>query len=769
MEWYWWILIFLALAGIAAAVAVAAAFPPKKDCKRLTEGCAGAGDCCPGLVCIKGQCGKVLPPPPAQCGKLRESCAGAGECCAGLVCIKGQCGKVLPPPPAQCGKLRESCARAGECCAGLVCIKGQCGKVLPPPPAQCGKLGESCAENACCSGLACGPGKTCGQQVADPQFLAPVQPDQPGVPCTTGNCYWSTSYPQLSQMRKAYAAGVRIFRIPFRAESVMQLTTGWASGWGGRYAKPHPEYLDYVMYAVASALGLGAGDARVILDCHNYQRWCPIGIGGTGSCLDPGSQDPSRQYAMNAEADALCPFKVLPGTAEELGRLGFGSLLSVAGNPGAMPDTVAGCQNNVQQSTADPGKYLGNATASVIGVKCMQVLWWNLLHAPFTLYSGCDGAHCLRQTGHTLADYANANPRLWLGLMNEPNEVDSEGLAEASAQAFRVVRALCPRTPITVMGNYWGGLHAQVTAASVPAPEGVTAGCVRPDSTSEGWWRQGGQDQSYADLLLRSLRGLGIDLGEWYYDVHQYFDSNGSGIHDCAANPCATERDIAFFTGFTDFANWCARNDVRMVITEFGAQQGFPACVAKLKAFLDVLYSAPQKTSSGAPVVRAWTLWRTCPAITWPIPYDPSSGTYKFSEQWSNCVQFGCTTPVCGQDPACKANAANTTPINPATNKVSAWTTLCDSTADLTRTVLPYFAKNPEILGGVNMTAFDQGRLVNAANNSPEAVCRDSGDASGGWFSGVCCTQCGTSCTEQAPEQQKANAFRPSGKSYQKT
>ena len=49
---------------------------------------------------------------------------------------------------------------------------------------------------------------------------------------------------------------------------------------------------------------------NVIIDCHVYQRWCPMNVPGTGCCLEPGFDTPSRKYSMNQDTDLLCPFKL---------------------------------------------------------------------------------------------------------------------------------------------------------------------------------------------------------------------------------------------------------------------------------------------------------------------------------------------------------------------------------------------------------------------------------------------------------------------------
>ena len=64
------------------------------------------------------------------------------------------------------------------------------------------------------------------------------------------------------------------------------------------YVPPYPHYLQMVVDYVEAVLTTvktgkeGDGDAAaaaspisVVFDMHNYQRWCPLGIGGTWSCL----------------------------------------------------------------------------------------------------------------------------------------------------------------------------------------------------------------------------------------------------------------------------------------------------------------------------------------------------------------------------------------------------------------------------------------------------------------------------------------------------
>ena len=102
------------------------------------------GDCCEGLACINGICqpednkcveeGRFCGYGPTQpTGVLthlqvsRPQPTYYGECCEGLECINGVCGR-SPPPEEECLDEGQTCKIDSQCCEGLVCTENHvCG------------------------------------------------------------------------------------------------------------------------------------------------------------------------------------------------------------------------------------------------------------------------------------------------------------------------------------------------------------------------------------------------------------------------------------------------------------------------------------------------------------------------------------------------------------------------------------------------------------------------------------------------------------------
>ena len=71
------------------------------------------------------------------------------------------------------------------------------------------------------------------------------------------------------------------------------------------YVPPNPHYLQMVVDYVEAILALkgpaNAAPLSVVFDMHNYQRWCPMGIGGTWSCLEEAANATGKiKYSADA-------------------------------------------------------------------------------------------------------------------------------------------------------------------------------------------------------------------------------------------------------------------------------------------------------------------------------------------------------------------------------------------------------------------------------------------------------------------------------------
>ena len=197
------------------------------------------------------------------------------------------------------------------------------------------------------------------------------------------------------------------------------------------------------------------------------------------------------------------------------------------------------------------------------------------------------------EKGLTLSDYlrpSTSRPwvttsNIWLDLMNEPNEVNTRDIGRAYGKVVKLIRYLGINNKLVIEGNYWAGLHAQMTPdKNTPNSDGVT----RPDSSSEGWfydedtpptskavetahanYKINHDKTAFMEAIKNSpaeiirqeiLRELGwdgksppddqwagdpkgvtsydkavISLGDWALNLHQYMDDNSTGGHACVA------------------------------------------------------------------------------------------------------------------------------------------------------------------------------------------------------------------------------------------
>ena len=591
------------------------------------------------------------------------------------------------------------------------------------------------------------------------------------------NNLWASSYPQFSQIKLAHTRGANIFRVPFRIEYVHELTSGWALTTNDQIAQPREKYFTYVMHLVEKirSLGTASRPVTVILDLHNYQRWCPAGIGGEFSCLSPtnpdapvGARAPNRQYSMEGNP---CPFKfdddgswpktlgsapISEGLSSDLTSRTLSSNCNkvftkfkegVSPTDSRENGICSGCpQKPGDPSCSEDNACYGSETARILDKNCVQIMWFNLLNVPFILPGST------QQT--TLKEYLNRNITIFVGLMNEPHELDNRELAKATAAAFMVVRTLCPATTILAMGNYWGGLHAQITPVGATSPS--NSRCARPDASSQGWFKTP-QDAQKApcNILYEELTNAMEDanlktLQPWYYEVHQYLDKNSTGNNGCAGDfdsHCTGSREIDFLTGFTEFSTWCSSKGIKMIVTEVGGQVGDGLdCLAPLTTFLQLLYDNPD-------TVAGYTLWRQCPNVSWFYPGG------NLAEAWANCLIFA---PTVEEDGTALLEAftqnnkgnvfwgqlqAHNEPLAKRMKKL--WNTNLDKKD----------TKGGVFWQGVNVTGMDYGTLTNQVGFPPSGTCSDMtpgrGD-SGGWLKGIPCTKC---CPSEVAKKQIANAF----------
>jgi len=496
-----------------------------------------------------------------------------------------------------------------------------------------------------------------------------------------GDSAFATSYPQPTQIDNAIANGVNIFRVPLMPTFMKDISTGWAKsnveeGSKILYGPGNPKYFDYYMTTIDYIINNGA---NVIIDNHVYQRWCPTNIPGTFSCLEgSGPSDPkqvsSRHYSMDETTDMTCPYKLaqdgidffknniksnwnnnndfsyIKGNtnatnitrdnitnsfcARATDKMVNANTTIKASDFNQSPDGPKGCTD-----ITGKGCY-GGPTKRILGIDCSAVLWYNILNTDFTLVNK-DGTSGKRYT--SLKEYITDSSRknqIWLGLMNEPNEVNTRDVGKAYGKVINVIRKMNIENTLLVEGNYWAGLHAQMT------PKGDNNGKItRPSAESEGWEYEEDVNIHPAQIILDEIKNANpnpIGLGDWKYDLHQYVDINSTGIHACVKGQdsgVSNLDDMKFFTNFTQFEYWANKNNVRAFVSEFGAQLGNQfvkgECNKKLNLFIEMI----EKST----VIDGWTIWRNAPAVTWATPYGISNtgGIDNSAISWTNSVQFG--------------------------------------------------------------------------------------------------------------------------------
>ena len=228
---------------------------------------------------------------------------------------------------------------------------------------------------------------------------------------------YARASPLLDEARGAFAFGINSFRVPFRVEMVHEL---WADTWltdssHPEYLPPYPQYLQMVVDYVEAVLALpGArSDGKtpapsIVFEMHNYMRWCPLGIGGTFSCLEETGYDGPIRYSTDAKTtscplssvfpshasfDSVCPSKQTPAQAA-----GYWDQPSTAVNFTGTPDYGMGsgwscpldegttpppqsrretCGVNAHSTPTKEGAE--NPYAKILTSKCWVRIWQRLL------------------------------------------------------------------------------------------------------------------------------------------------------------------------------------------------------------------------------------------------------------------------------------------------------------------------------------------------------------------------------------------------------
>jgi len=145
-----------------------------------------------------------------------------------------------------------------------------------------------------------------------------------------------------------------------------------------------------------------------------------------------------------------------------------------------------------------------------------------------------------------LANVFKNNSLVFFALMNEPHDMSTNlWLSDANA-AIQAIRATGATNKIIVSGNGWDGAYC---------------------------WLQNWYDTSYPQVSNAvAMLNISDPLNNFVFEVHQYFDSDGSGTHDTCLPPPIGSQPFVAVTG------WMRQYNYKVLLTEFGGGYYDPNC-----------------------------------------------------------------------------------------------------------------------------------------------------------------------------------------------
>lgn len=167
-----------------------------------------------------------------------------------------------------------------------------------------------------------------------------------------------------------------------------------------------------------------------------------------------------------------------------------------------------------------------------------------------------------------LAERYKDNPYIAFGLMNEPNKQSAKEWAAIAQAALLAIRETGAKQLILVPGSYWTGAHSWVG-------------------------KRGGNSNAEALADIRD------PANNFAFEMHQYFDSNSSGMHPDCEGPDVGVKRLAAAT------EWLKKTGHKGFLAEFGASKD-PVC---LEALARTLAYMRQNADAWA----GWTYWAASP------------------------------------------------------------------------------------------------------------------------------------------------------------
>jgi len=180
-----------------------------------------------------------------------------------------------------------------------------------------------------------------------------------------------------------------------------------------------------------------------------------------------------------------------------------------------------------------------------------------------------------------LARLFKANPRVIFGLMNEPSNMPTEVWLDAANKAIEAIRAEDASNWIFVPGNAYTGAWT---------------------------WNQDWYGTPNAQVML----GVRDPAKRFLIEVHQYFDSDGSGRYQgeaCVSDSAGRDRLV-------EFTAWLKQHNLRGFLGEFGIVNT-PRCVNAMRSGLDYI-------NANRDVWQGWSYWAAGPWWgDYPLSIEP--------------------------------------------------------------------------------------------------------------------------------------------------
>tara|TARA_R110000868_G_scaffold8205_8_gene42817 strand:+ start:19889 stop:21649 length:1761 start_codon:yes stop_codon:yes gene_type:complete len=197
----------------------------------------------------------------------------------------------------------------------------------------------------------------------------------------------------------------------------------------------------------------------------------------------------------------------------------------------------------------------------------------------------------------SFAELAAQYPQhLVFGIMNEPyastnvpnQKMATETVFENEIAAANVIRAQAHSNLIIFSGNYWDPMHGWVHGTDDTKAMGLS-----------------GNGDTY-DKNISQINAIGNTAVE----VHQYLDSNFSGLHD----ECNTYASYDDFVNdnqlqLNTFADWMTKDKVKVFLSEFGATSN-PTCETDLHYLMKFVNEHKTNLQEDKGGFVGWTVWR---------------------------------------------------------------------------------------------------------------------------------------------------------------